>query len=351
MELLDRYLQAVKFWLPKEQQDDIVAELSEDIRSQIEEQEGELGRKLNSAEMASILKRHGRPLLVANRYLPQQFLIGPVLFPIYKLVLKIVILCYLIPWLLVWVGLMSFDPAYRATHSVSDDLISSWGSVWITSFMAIGIVTAVFAVLERAQTKPAFLENWDPVKLPAVRDVRQIPRFSSVMGVAANVLFLAWWVKGKWSLTVFDQSGVRIVVAPIWQSFFWAILVLCLAVIVLFSVNLVRPQWTRLRAGIQLALDCTGSAVFCWVLKAHILAEISAPNLSAGRAAEIVDAINTNMARSFPFAVAACVLIVALADVGRLYRIRATRAPLAQGLAVIALLAVAVAAAGSCTLR
>jgi hypothetical protein len=37
MELIDRYLQAVKFWLPKQQKLDIIAELSEDIYAQIEE--------------------------------------------------------------------------------------------------------------------------------------------------------------------------------------------------------------------------------------------------------------------------------------------------------------------------
>ena len=31
MELVDRYLQAVKFWLPRKEKDDIIAELSEDI--------------------------------------------------------------------------------------------------------------------------------------------------------------------------------------------------------------------------------------------------------------------------------------------------------------------------------
>ncbi len=82
MELIDRYLKAVKFWLPKAQQDDIITELSEDVRSQIEDEEAELGRKLNEAEVEGILKQLGRPVLVANRYLPQQHLIGPVLFPI-----------------------------------------------------------------------------------------------------------------------------------------------------------------------------------------------------------------------------------------------------------------------------
>ena len=46
MDLVNRYLQAVKFWLPNKQKQDIIAELSEDIRSQIEDRETELGRKL-----------------------------------------------------------------------------------------------------------------------------------------------------------------------------------------------------------------------------------------------------------------------------------------------------------------
>src|SRR5450432_2936962 len=98
MELLDRYLQAVRFWLPRAQQQDIIAELSEDLRSQIEEKETELGRSLSEAEVEDILKKRGRPALVANRYLPQRSLIGPLLFPIYCFVMKVVGLCYLVPW-------------------------------------------------------------------------------------------------------------------------------------------------------------------------------------------------------------------------------------------------------------
>lgn len=93
MDLLNRYLQAVKFWLPGSQQDDIAAELSEDIRSQIEEREAALGRKLNDDDLEQILKQRGRPLLVAEKYLPQKSLIGRVLFPAYRFVLKLVLLC------------------------------------------------------------------------------------------------------------------------------------------------------------------------------------------------------------------------------------------------------------------
>ena len=38
-DLIDRYLQAVGFWLPRDQKQDILAEISEDLRSQLEDRE------------------------------------------------------------------------------------------------------------------------------------------------------------------------------------------------------------------------------------------------------------------------------------------------------------------------
>jgi hypothetical protein len=101
MELVDRYLQAVKFWLPKQQKDDILAELSADIRAQIEDRESVLGRALTQPEIEDILKQRGRPCLVASRFRPQESLIGPVLYPIYLFCLKCALLGYLVPWLVV----------------------------------------------------------------------------------------------------------------------------------------------------------------------------------------------------------------------------------------------------------
>src|SRR5260370_42363333 len=112
MELIDRYLQAVGFWLPKAQKQDIVAELLEDINSQMEEKEAELGRKLNESEVEAILKQLGSPILVANRYLPQRHLIGPLLLPIYWMVVKMAWFFYFVPCLVVLLLLLSFLPSY-----------------------------------------------------------------------------------------------------------------------------------------------------------------------------------------------------------------------------------------------
>src|SRR5258708_33102104 len=110
MELLDRYLQAIEFWLPKRQRQDIIAELSEDLRSQIEEKETELGRKLEDAEVEAILKRCGSPLAVASRYRPHQYLIGPTLFPIYRVVLAVLLVRVRGYPVLVWFAVRPVDP-------------------------------------------------------------------------------------------------------------------------------------------------------------------------------------------------------------------------------------------------
>src|SRR6202161_3519468 len=104
-ELINRYLQAVRFWLPKtHRQDDLIAELGEDLRSQIEDQEMELGHPLEKSEMAEILRRCGSPMMVAGRLGPQRHLIGPALFPIYEFVLKMVLLWILVPVFIFIVG-------------------------------------------------------------------------------------------------------------------------------------------------------------------------------------------------------------------------------------------------------
>src|SRR6476659_3808761 len=116
MALVDRYLHAVEFWLPKEQQKDILAELGDDIRSQIEEKEHEAGRKLTDPEIEALLKQRGSPFRVASRYLPQRYLIGPAFFPLYTLVLRAILLFYLLPWLVCWVAFVVFMPSFRAEH-------------------------------------------------------------------------------------------------------------------------------------------------------------------------------------------------------------------------------------------
>src|ERR1700719_2440489 len=95
MELVDSYLKAVKRYLPRRQRNDIIAELSEDLRSQLEARQRELGRPLTEDEQMAIFKRQGDPMAVALRYRQHGRsltvgweLIGPELFPAYLILLS-----------------------------------------------------------------------------------------------------------------------------------------------------------------------------------------------------------------------------------------------------------------------
>jgi hypothetical protein len=82
MELLDRYLEAVRKHLPWQRQDDIIAELRANLEAQLDEKEASLGRPLTAAEAEAWLKQLGSPILMAAPNQPQQYLIGPAIFPI-----------------------------------------------------------------------------------------------------------------------------------------------------------------------------------------------------------------------------------------------------------------------------
>ncbi len=336
MELIERYLQAVEFWLPKNQKRDIIAELSEDIHAQVEEREAELGRSLNQAEVEALLKQRGAPVLVANRYLPQEHLIGPLLFPIYRFVLKILALCYLVPWVLVWIGLTIYgpvNPAGPGTHSWGASFGALWGSFWLTTLVSMGIVTLAFAVLERVQIKTRFLESWNPRRLPPVRNPNHIPRSSSTIELVVNLVFYAWWAGHMTSPIVLDSIGVRISLSPLWQYFYWGFLLLALGNAALAGGNLIRPYWTRLRATFRLFSDCAGAVLFCWLLKANILVGFAIASVPPAKSFEIANSINWWMAKMFPAAIVVSVVIPVI-DVFRMVRVKSRNAPPAQAISL-----------------
>jgi len=320
MELIDRYLQAVKFWLPEAQKQDIIAELSEDIRSQVEEKEAELGRKLNDAEVEAILIQRGSPIVMANRYLPQRHLIGPLLFPVYSLVLKMAWLFYLVPWLFVWICIASFAPSYRAQNP-GTLITGALHTIWLMAVYTFASVTVAFALVERYHLKSGFLEKWNPRKLPPVRDPNRIKRSSSIAEIVAYIVVCTWWIGALSSPTIVNTAEMRITLAPVWRYFFWTILLLTAANAIASVFNLVRPYWTGTRARMRLASDCIGWALFAWLCRANIVAEISVRNVPYEKTMQVATAINLWGARSLPVVIAVAVLIVAL-DVYRIIRVK-----------------------------
>ena len=242
-DLIDRYLQAVRFWLPKShRQDDLIAELGEDLRSQIEDKEAELGHSLDKAEMAAILKRCGSPMMVAGRLGPQRHLIGPALFPIYGFVLKMVLL-----WIQVPVFIFIVGPVNLAESGGNWALavLSTFGHLWSAVFIAAGTITLAFAIIERTNSHLGTEIKWDPLKLPPVwEDERKPSRLKTVCEFGFNIFGLVWLLLvPKYPFLILGPAAAFLKATPILHTFYIPFVLLSVVALVRSGISLARPQW------------------------------------------------------------------------------------------------------------
>src|SRR5271168_1319204 len=114
MDLLERYLQAIGQYLGADTREDTLNELRANLLGEMDGRAEELGRPLTEGEVAAILKAHGRPMLVAARYMPQRYLIGPTAFPIYLFTLRRALPFVLLIYFLARVPVLIFAEGERS---------------------------------------------------------------------------------------------------------------------------------------------------------------------------------------------------------------------------------------------
>ncbi|PYX04024.1 MAG: hypothetical protein DMG86_01560 [Acidobacteria bacterium] len=190
MELIDRYLQAVKFSLPRAQRDDIIKELRDSILSQIEEKEAALGRQLTKDEQVELLKKLGSPMHLASRYGKQQHVIGATMFPIYWRVLKAALgLAFLVQ-----AGASIAMAAAGKPFIQSLSPLLHYPSVALSVF---GWVTVVFAAMDFFGARIQVSDRWDPRKLPPlVKSDPRKSRFELIARLVIQIIFGVWWLAG-----------------------------------------------------------------------------------------------------------------------------------------------------------
>jgi hypothetical protein len=271
MELMDRYLHAVKGYLPAAQQNDIVAELKDGLLSQIEEREATLGRPLSEAELQALLKQSGHPMLVASRYLPQEHLIGPAMYPFWWTSLKFMLVVVGSVY-----GLLATFRAVSAGFSVQalikELFHAAYGFVG-TAFFYAAVITLVFWFFERNQVRFGFLDKWNPAKLAPATDKLQINRNDSIFDLVFETFFVLWWVGVISFATTAYYHGkpVPFSMSSTWEPYWWPILVLSLGCIALTIFNLLAPYWTRPRLLARIVLNLIGIGIAALLFQQDVL--------------------------------------------------------------------------------
>lgn len=296
MDLIDRYLAAVRRQLPRDLQADVIPELTDSLRSEAEEHERASGRRMTPEEQAAMLKKRGHPFLMASRYLPQQQLIGPALYPYYRQTLRFVVFWVVLP--IVLVG--------GAVHAIySADPSAVWGRVlggaWNGAIYAVGIVTIVFAILEHERERITLLDNWNPAKLPEPSRGREVPRSQSGLGLVFALTFLVWWtgLVRVPEFAVFGDEPMKFVPAPIWTQLYYPILLALLSSIVVYVIDLVRPWRTVAVSAMDIVVALVHVAIVVIVLRAGHLVDVAGAPEHAEQLARASYLINNTIRATF----------------------------------------------------
>jgi hypothetical protein len=307
MDLVDRYLKAVAKALPEAQREDIVRELSEDIRSEMDEKQSELARPLTEAEQQALLKQRGNPLLLAARYRQDhrsvafgRQLIGPVLFPFYVKVLSFNLGLTFVVIASIFVVLAVSGQAVSFNQILSTCLLQL--------FIQLGAVTLIFALVERHLTRNP--DRWDlggvqcgfrldvkterEPKGPVGRGSGHVSRFESVSIIIASLVALIWLTGVQnYPFLILGPAASFLRLAPIWRTVYLPIVLLTVAEIVRATINLVRPDWTRFRAVFSVLVHLGGLTVVYSLLRAG--SWVTAADPSAGANARAVEMVNQGM--------------------------------------------------------
>ncbi len=221
MNLIDRYVTEVGKYLPRKNRLDIEAELRSTLEDMLEDRSQQTGRPADEALAEELLQEYGAPRKVAATYQTHPYLIGPRMFHLYTLVLRIVLFA-------VTLGLsVATIVSVVNTRMTSPELLSALGrfvaSLVSALVAAFGNVTLVFAILERVMPEGAVegAEKWTPAELTKEPDPSRVKIgdmvASIIFTVAALMIFNFYpQIVGIWNM----ESGTWVQIAGLSEAFF-----------------------------------------------------------------------------------------------------------------------------------
>lgn len=304
MNLIDRYVTEIGKRLPRKSRADIEAEIRSTLEDMLEERAEKAGRPADDEMVRELLKEYGAPDKVAATYLPEQYLIGPKLFPVFWLVLKIVG-TVLLAVTVIGTGIQIGIDNLNAQQAVT--LIAQHALDFLSGIIAaFGNIVLVFAIIERVMPKSKYEdrlhEDWDPVELTREPEPDEIRIWEPIVTIAFTLIALmifnlypqiigfGFLKNGQWiSTPVLSDAFFRML--P-WLNISW------LLGIVLQVLLLRQGKWTPLTRWFDIALRIVSIVISFVLLKGPSLLALSAADMakvsiSAPTATLLVTMINS----------------------------------------------------------
>jgi hypothetical protein len=263
--LIDAYVSEVGRHLPRKSRDDIEAEIRSILQDMLEESVRKTGKPANDEMTFEVLKSYGDPEKVAATYLGERYLIGPRLYPIFMLVLRIVLIVTGV-LAAIGLGIAVFQTAITPQNAI-ETVLKAIVNFGITAMGALGNIVLVFAILEWALFSSSgkgevkglsIVKEWDPrslTKVTAHNQVKMVETIVETVGCFAAIVIFNFYPQiigitpslngvfenGSWSQVIF--------VPLLSAAFFYYVpyLTLLWALTIILNIVLLRMgHWTSI---------------------------------------------------------------------------------------------------------
>ena len=294
MNLLDTYISEVGRHLPRKNRHDIEAEIHSTIEDILEEHSQKSGNPVDDELTFTVLKEYGSPEHVAASYLPERYLVGPRLYPLFWLILRIV-LSVIGVIAMITLGIKLAQPGLILDTAAS--LIFNTLLDYAASAMSVlGNLVLVFVVLQYflPEFKIDFKDEpgkWDPHTL---KDITPSDRVSigetviEIIGACAAIVIFNFYpqlVSYTPSLNGIFDNGTVVILPVLSEAFFRYVpfLTAIWGLTILLDIVLLRQGfWKPATRWALIALKVASVAMAIVMLLGPSLVAVTVGSLTAG---------------------------------------------------------------------
>ncbi|MBC3907819.1 hypothetical protein [Undibacterium umbellatum] len=245
MNLLQKYIHAVKLELPQAQREDIGRELQANILDQLDAIHEQTGREASQDDVVAVLEKHGHPAQVAARYAPVIPLVSSELMPAYKLVMS-----YALGITLLLQTLKSGTVFLAATHyKVWQALMQLLAGFIEQGALVFTSVTLVFYLAAKSGMLPNWASNkgWRVQDLPEQEHDWQRIRGSDIITDLSGCGFILLLIWHKFWMSEASLQQLRVDFSPAITAYLPWMSLLLIASVVFGIWCASQPVWSKLK--------------------------------------------------------------------------------------------------------
>ncbi len=267
-EWIDRYVNAVGAALPVRERGDVEAEIRSLIQDELEARGVTDLAAADEPTVLSVLEQFGRPEALAARYHAPRSLIGPALYPTFRIVTTIV--------LLVLTGVWVFGIAVNVGmgRGMLDNPLETVGGLVGGLFQTFGTLVFVFALIETFSRSKIEAETadqpWNPRSLPKVETSERVKVGELVVGIGFNLVAIVIFNAYPEWISAISVTDGQVTVTPLlsenfmtfvpWLTILWSL------TIALNAYVLAQGHWRPLTRWLEVGLALFGLAILGWML-------------------------------------------------------------------------------------